>query len=455
MAIYHRALLSWRKNSAQTTVNMWIDTLLGLLPGDKYFQQTFKRNEYVGALAQLCVTIMDLKLASEAFLGSIEGKETFMPFDAHVSDCGCHLRAQLLMEKVFHYKKHPEKLEVFRKVIEVCEGSLLRASELSKALCWLEQSPLEFGLPKQTATRDDFKIAIEWVSDKFDGNLDIKYVYYCYTLSRFKRYNERNLKDSVEFDLDAASKCLNSLVYGFTCQGKGKLGEGCRYLKHAKIGKGFVKTQTTALQARLSQMSVEYLVSLVPELSNELKTYCVKSKKGIYAVPALLQYKVLERVWSARRTPLFLAIRFFDGDLSKFYYTFAMVAKGLQWAFHNESKRNEPHIAITFDCEISGLACLKDDDLSNVMCNLQPKMRETWYTFMTQHKQYPFELCGSLEQDLEAKIHSEVEVPKFRNTFHEPNGANLEPKHIFLDYPRAVTEKQASISGKAGTLLIN
>lgn len=407
MAIYHRALLSWRKNSAQTTVNMWIDTLLGLLPGDKYFQQTFKRNEYVGALAQLCVTIMDLKLASEAFLGSIEGKETFMPFDAHVSDCGCHLRAQLLMEKVFHYKKHPEKLEVFRKVIEVCEGSLLRASELSKAF------------------------------------------------SRFKRYNERNLKDSVEFDLDAASKCLNSLVYGFTCQGKGKLGEGCRYLKHAKIGKGFVKTQTTALQARLSQMSVEYLVSLVPELSNELKTYCVKSKKGIYAVPALLQYKVLERVWSARRTPLFLAIRFFDGDLSKFYYTFAMVAKDLQWAFHNESKRNEPHIAITFDCEISGLACLKDDDLSNVMCNLQPKMRETWYTFMTQHKQYPFELCGSLEQDLEAKIHSEVEVPKFRNTFHEPNGANLEPKHIFLDYPRAVTEKQASISGKAGTLLIN
>lgn len=440
---------------AVETNKMWIDYLLGLLPGETAKDITIKRNEYVGSLGQLYVTLKNLKRASETFLNSMEDMESFLPFDAHVSDCGCHLRAQMLMERVKHYKENKGDYKVFKKIIEACNESLAHTSSLMEKLCWLEQSPAEFGLPKVTAKSEDIKKAVGWDLSDAGCMRDVKYIYYCFTLSRFKKYLERSKKDSVEVDFDTATNNLNKSVCSFTCQGKGKLGEGCRYLKHARIGKGYVKSQTATLQARLSKVSIEFLLSCVPDLKEELEEFCIQSKKSIWAIPALLQFKALERIWASEKTPLYLAIRFYHGDVSRFVYTSAHVEPSLQWKFYEDPSLDRPHIATTFECEYEGVKSASTRELTEKLYSLQPKMRSMWYTFMYQHKQYPFETDRSSEDKIKMTLYLANDLATHFEKVDLSESITLEPKHIFLEYPRAVSEKQAKVNGKAGTLLIS
>lgn len=432
---------------------MWIDHLLGLLPNEQSSDISFRQNEFVGALCQLHATLDDLKLAFETAITSIRKKEGLIAFDAHVSDCGCHLRAQMLFEIVRAYEKDLGSIHELEKVIEACEESLRRTRQLMQSLCWLVKFPKDSGLPSLKASRKNFLEVVNWTYTSRKQTRELKCIFYCFSLSRFKTYNERDNKDSVKIDMESAIEKMNRSIDHLSCQGYGKLGKGCRYLKLGRISKAYIKAQILLFQARLSRLSVDYLISS-DKYGPEIAAYRKTSLKGIHSVPTIMQFKSLELIWFETDTPLFLAIRVCNKKFSKFIYISALVEKNMEWNFHDNFDYEKAHVVITFECESTTEKEISDIEIWNLVSSMQPKMRAIWYRFMNQHKQYPFEIDASLVENLAAYVKNDVAAQNCLTQTLSWCDWNLLPKHIFLEYPKAVVAMQKRTSGKAGSLLI-
>lgn len=435
---------------------MWIDELLGYLPGEKDTTAVnFVQNQYVGILGQLYITLHDLRKTCGDFLDLManNGSKKFLAYDGHVSDCGCHLRALMLMELVKYYHEHKQKLDELQLVADICDLAMENTQAFMKKLC-LDTPLKDLSLPKRITDPKVLLDAIEWSLDIPDPR-KVKYLYYCFVLSQFKTYNKRDSKDSVEIDIDLAISIKNDLVHQGTCLGKGKFGTGCRYLKHAKISRASIKLWITNYQARLSEMSVDFLKTVDPSLSELVELLHKKSHKNVSAIPSYLQFKVLERFWAKLRVPILYTIRYFLDSKVKDLYAIAYVNSKMSWNLQMvsaDSMKDIPHIVITVQC----MATDGQVDVEETIIKAQEDMRLFWYSFMSQHKQYPF------ETDYNTDEHLKLVLPK-REFEHYCSskaidrvfdGLHFVPKHIFLEYPSVLVEEQKRMEGMQGVLFV-
>lgn len=441
---------------------MWIDALLGYLPDEEPDSlSNYTQNHYVGILGQLYVTLHDLQQACEVFVDLIfnKGSKNFLSYDGHVSDCGCHLRALMLMALVNSYKQNTCDLDHLQRLAEACESSMQKTRRLIKEIC-LETTLLkDLDLPKSTKDPQVFIDAVEW---DFHSNQtkNIKYLFYCYFLSKFKDYNKRNSKDSVEINLDLAMSSMNRTFLGSSCNGKGKLGNGCRYLKHAKICRGSLKQWITKYQARLSKMSVEFLTLVDESLSDSIENLQRKSNKNVSAVPSYLQFRVLERFWARSRAPLLYTIRYFLKSYAEDIYVKGFVDENMEWDLQlvsPETLQDTPHVIITVQCVTSDHIEDENVDVAKVILQSLKKLRQFWYSFMSKHKQYPFETTMNKDEHLRAILSTDdFENYRFYKNFDQECFLNIQlvPKHIFLEYPSVLFQKQQELEGMKGVLFI-
>ncbi|KAM9901774.1 hypothetical protein OXX69_008578 [Metschnikowia pulcherrima] len=448
---------------SQAFIEMWIDSLVGYLPGEtcRHVSQ-FVQNEYVGTLGQLYVTIRDLKQAISAFVDSVNGEENknFLAFDAHVSDCGCHLRASMSMDLIQRYRGNREELLSFLGLVEACDKALVSTSALMKDICTEAKSLKELQLPKSTKDPLLFLSAIGWKYES-DNLSEIKYIFYCYVLSQFKTYSFRNKQDSVHIDTDKEFKQKNEMICTHTCQGKGKLGNGCRYLKHARIGKAALKQWTLCYQERLSKMSVDYLAKSDSELKELVENSRKESHKSVAAVPSYVQFKISERLWASNQFPFLLSMRVFVDEGHEDIYARAFVGRDLKWNIQfvtSDVLEDTPHIIVAGHCRVPhGYNDTNKLNLANLSLDAHQNMRSFWYSFMSQHKQYPFDTALGCDDDLQNVLpaHEFKDYMKFKYAgIRAFRDMEFTPKHIFVEYPSVVFSKQRMLAGKQGVLFI-
>lgn len=442
---------------------MWVDYLLGTLAEEeKVTIAPIKQNEYVGYLQQLVVSLADLKASCQMFVEVFRNLplNDLQVFDAHVSDCGCHLRALMLMDLFRQYSLDPSKLSALKAIIIRADNCISRVTSLLSELCEMTKKPQQLLLPLLVCKPDEMLQTVECDFDCGSELASIKFLYYSYVLSKHKSYSSRNCKDSVIIDVESAVKHLNAQILSTSCQGTGKLGGGCRYLKHARITKGFIKSQTALAQSRLSHMSVSYLKNLGDvSAAKTVELLCRQSPKCIAAIPAFFQYKILEKYWAEKGFPFFLAMRVSGQSFSDDVYAIAHINSNLEWGLTlttSEHAPNSPHMIVTFSCSLKESDSLQDN-LGSILIREGPRnMRACWYSFMARHKQYPFDMISETDEQLKTVFCDEFDRYKYFYLCGPDSlgGINFTPKHIFFDCPAAVVQKQKYLKGKDGVLLI-
>ncbi|CDO92882.1 unnamed protein product [Kluyveromyces dobzhanskii CBS 2104] len=455
-------------------------------------------NQLVGHLIGLIFLCSDLKEALKDFLALLQkgsalssSDRGFLVFDAHVTDCGCHLRAQMLQEIITYYQESgSSKLFIFdviaNKLSQLKENCIL----LIKSLCWENMNGQKLGLPKTIKSYQELLTLIQWDTEEINGiiadhyatgpisleniknrsvwdvtklEVVLEFLYCSHFLSKNKIYNKKENLDSITIDFNRAFEKRQSLSNQFHCQGAGKHGIGCRYLKHAKPSKNRFVTSVSHLQSRLALLSILFLESRC-SLSCNISALQQNSPRNVSAVPNFLHFLILEREWSQKETPILLAVRAIDEhEYCDIYFEARINKQTFEWTLEHKGchdfRLNTPHIVIS--ALASGLSAKKTAKiLEEGLVKAQKNFRQFWLIFMSQHRQYPFEIEQNEDQLLQSQVSQEI-FELYRDSKRRDkdkvlfvDNTSLLPKHIFTEYPSIFFEFQRNACSKYGALVI-
>ena len=242
----------------------------------------------------------------------------------------------------------------------------------------------------------------------------LEFLYCSHFLSKNKIYNKKENVDSVTIDFNYAFEKRRLMSNEFHCQGTGKHGVGCRYLKYAKQSKNSFISSVSRLQSRLALLSVSFLKSRCT-LPCDISALQQNSPRNVSAVPNFLHYLILEREWSQNKTPILLAVRKLHEDEHSDIYFEAQIKPGtLEWTLQHkyceEFNPNTPYIVITA-LALDSCSAKTDSLLAMELMKEQKNFRKFWLTFMSQHRQYPFEIEHNEDQLLQSQVSEDIFEP--------------------------------------------
>lgn len=455
-------------------------------------------NQLVGQVIRLILTCSDMREAFfdfQSLLGDSHAPSDpmkgFLAFDAHVTDCGCHLRAQMLQDLIMHFKNVAKvEIEIFQVMIKNLEQLENECISLINRLCWNNSDPSKIGLPRTIKEPTELLKFLNWKGKEintFLGETDchnrpsertgycerswsakssrmiLEFVFCSHFLSKHKIYNKRDKVDSVTINFEGAFEKRLELANRHHCNGQGKFGSGCRYLKHAKESKNVFTSRVANIQARLAHLSVSFLKS-INHLQIDMIELSKVSTKNITAIPNFLHFLILEREWTKKNTPLLLAVRYLNCNVFfDIYFKVRINSNTLEWELE-EKKREEfdsdiPYVVIT-----ALAANVKKnntpDQLKRSILQGHKRMRQFWLSFMSQHPQYPFKTGCCEKEYMRTKLPQELSELYFVSNSLEldkiliGDGTTFTPKHIFTEYPNIFFHFQDEVKGKKGALVI-
>ena len=90
----------------------------------------------------------------------------FSVFDAHVTDCGCHLRAQMMQEILLFFKgKKHRKVFIFDAIAKKLNSLKEHCTRLIQSMCWENTSVQKLGFPKTIKSNEELLILLQWDTD--------------------------------------------------------------------------------------------------------------------------------------------------------------------------------------------------------------------------------------------------------------------------------------------------
>ncbi|KAL2706780.1 putative cyclodipeptide synthase PUL1 [Kluyveromyces marxianus] len=299
--------------------------------------------------------------------------------------------------------------------------------------------------------------------DVTDLKVVLEFLFCSHFLSKNKIYNKKGNLDSVTIDFNLAFEKRQSLSKTFHCQGSGKHGIGCRYLKHANESKGSFISVVSKLQSRLASLSIAFLKSK-SIVSCNIDSLIKYSPKHVPAMPNFLHFLILEREWGKKRTPILLAVRTFHGnEHCDIYFEARVKQHTFEWILQKQEydkfEHHIPYLIITAVVTSSNTTKTAQQFAYELM-KAQKKFRKFWLTFMSQHRQYPFEIDYDEEQLLKAQVSQDIFELYFSskrenidNILFDDHSSFL-PKHIFTEYPSIFFNFQKNSDSKYGALVI-
>ncbi|CAH01907.1 uncharacterized protein KLLA0_C19184g [Kluyveromyces lactis] len=455
-------------------------------------------NQLVGHLIGLILLCDDLNEAFADFQALLQNgiaisssDRGYLVFDAHVTDCGCHLRAQMIQDVFSYFKNHEvTKLYIFDAVAKKLNELKRHCISLIQTLCWENTSAQKLGFPKNIKSYEELLKLLQWdtadissaIADSFPMNPNnadqnekglvwnvtklevvLEFLYCSHFLSKNKIYNKKENLDSVTIDFNNAFEKRQLLSNKFHCQGTGKLGVGCRYLKHAKQSKNSFISVVSNLQSRLALLSIAFLKSRCT-LPCDIEALQKNSPRNVSAIPNFLHFLILEREWSQNETPILLAVRkLHEHEHCDLYFEARINPHTFEWTLQHkeccEFEHHTPYIVIT--ALATGSSTTKTAQLlAWELMKAQKNFRQFWLTFMSQHRQYPFEIEHDEDQLLETQVSQDIfelycqSKREDRNQILFDDSTSLLPKHIFTEYPSIFFNFQKNVCSKHGALVI-
>ena len=90
----------------------------------------------------------------------------FSVFDAHVTDCGCHLRAQMMQEILLFFKRNKDrKVVIFDAIAKKLNSLKEYCTRLIQSMCWENTSVQKLGFPKTIKSNEELLILLQWDTD--------------------------------------------------------------------------------------------------------------------------------------------------------------------------------------------------------------------------------------------------------------------------------------------------
>lgn len=471
---------------------------LGVVLINRYDEATcIPSKQLVGHLMVLIMLCTDLEDAFADFSSLIKrgtsltsADRCYLLFDAHVTDCGCHLRAQMIQEVFISVQEDCEIIAILDVLLAKLRELKGKCISLTQLLCCENTSPQKLGLCHTIRNHDEVFSMLKWdTSDAVDKSKQfnpknipqtqeesseiewnvkrlevlLEFIYCSHFLSKYKTYKKNENKDSVTIDFNYAFERRQEILSEFHLLDTAKSQSGCRYLKHAKQSKNKFISLVCHLQSRLAQFSISFLKQK-SKLSLEIDTLLRKSPKNISAVPNFLHFLVLEKEWSQKGTPILLAVRKFQQDKHfDIYFDVRIHPESLEWTLE-EKKCDEfevdiPYVVISAVIGES-LPSKTSQQLTTEIKNAQKNFREFWMIFMSQHKQYPFdvECCEDLllKEKLPKNIYDLYHKSKSQDIAQIvfKDSTTLVPKHIFTEYPSTFFDFQKATQTMNGVLVI-